>query len=335
MRPHKPGLFSYLHPATPDTGCFPPRAKNSKRNESNQRKGVGTPSDFPAEAGTRGVGRCGTRSEARDGGRPTPSSFRRKQESRGSGGSGAHPDTNPFPRRHRPRYPLTLSPCTPAPTIKSARPQRRCALTTPGCFPIYTLRLQIPVVSSSAQKTRNETNPTSGGDGNGGAPVVPGEAGIQRCVEEAGHTLTPTPCPQDTVPATLPSCTAAPTIMGARPKAMRPHNPRLFSYLHPRLQIPVVSSPCKKLETKRIQPAERLGVEGAPPHHSLEGMDVSGMVGDALPERIAQRCGRGRLPRRRLESPLVPIARRLRQPEERDLQQAGVARDSETARVVH
>ena len=134
-----PGCFPIY---TPDSRyrLFPTRAKNSKRSESNQRR------DWEWGA---------------------PPSFRRKPESRAWGRGGAHPDTNPFPQRHRPRYPSLMHSRT---DNKSARPQGDAPsqlqvvfLSTPptpdtGCF--------LP-----AQKTRNETNPTSERVGSGGAPA--------------------------------------------------------------------------------------------------------------------------------------------------------------------
>ena len=146
-------------PCDPRYRLFSTRAKNSKRNESNQRKGVGTPSDFPAEAGIRGVGRCGTRSEARDGGRPTPSSFLRRQESRAAG-KGHTLTPTPFLED---TVRATLPPCTAAQTKMGARPQRRSAHTTPGCFPIYTLQLQIGLFPPGAKNSkRNESNQRRG-----------------------------------------------------------------------------------------------------------------------------------------------------------------------------
>ena len=262
-------------PCDPRYRLFPPRAKDSKRNESNQWRGWewGRAPSFrrkPESSAWRSVGRV---PRQRMGDRP-PLRLSGGSRNPGVGRCGAHPDTNPFPRRHHPRYPHSMH----SRTDKNERPPQGDApaqpqvvfLSTPptpdtGCF--------LPV-----QKTRNETNPTSGGAGSGSAPRPSSGSrnpGVGRC----GATLTPTLFLDDTIPATLPPCTAAPTTMAHAPKAMRPHNLRLFSYLHPRLQIPVVSSPRKRLETKRIQPAEGLGVGAPPPHHSLEGRDPAGWSG--------------------------------------------------------
>ena len=152
-------------------------------------------------------------------------------------------------------------------------PPRRCARTTQVVF------LSAPpdsrqVVSSQRKGLEMNRIQSAEGLGVGAPPVFPSEAGIQRW--GVGPTLTRTPFLDDTIPATLPPCTAAPTKRAPAPKAMRPHNPRLFSYLHPRLQIPVVSSRRKKLETKRIQPARKLGRGVPPSHHSFEGRNPEG-----------------------------------------------------------
>ena len=219
------------------------------------------------------------------------------REPGGAGKRRGNPDTNPFPRRRHPRYPTSMHSRI---DNKGARP-RAMGPHNPRLFSYQHPRLQIPVVSSPRKRLETKRIQPAEGLGVGAPPSFQRKpeseawGGVRRVprqgtrdapplrhscggrnpegVEEAGHTLTPTPFPDDTVPATLSPCTAAPTTRRPPPKAKRPHNPRLFPYLHPPTPDRVVSSRRKKLETKRIQPAERLG-RGAPPsHHSFEGRE--------------------------------------------------------------
>ena len=151
---------------------------------------------------------------------------------------------------------------------------------------------------ASQRGARNESNPIRKA-GSGGAPSV-----FPRKPESRGWGGGANP-DTNSFPRRHHPCYAFPmhsrTDRNGRPppKAKRPHNPRLFSYLHPRLQTGLF--PPSEKDTKR-EKAWKV------PRLIIQAGTQGGAFWEAIPERIAQRCEHGRLPRRRLEPPLVPLA---------------------------
>ena len=179
MRPHNPRLFSYLHPRLQIPVVSSPQ-KDSKRNESNQRKGGewGRPR---LSGGSRNPGRQAVRDAFRGKGRVTAHLYVFPAEAGIQRcGEGGHPLTpTPFPDD---KIRATLPPCTAAQTKMGARPQRRSAHTTPGCFPIYTLQLQIGLFPPGAKNSkRNESNQRESLDEVCPRLIILLKAGTQRC----------------------------------------------------------------------------------------------------------------------------------------------------------
>ena len=170
--------------------------------------------------------------------------------------------------------PATLPPCTPAPTTTTPAP-KAMRPHNPRLFSYLHPPTPDRVVSSQRKGLEMNRIQSAEGLGVGAPPVFPSEAGIQRW--GVGPTLTPTPFLEDTIPATLPPCTAAQTKMGARPQRRSAHTtPGCFPIYTLQLQIGLFPPGAKN--SKRNESNQRRGWDcGAPPsHHSFEGRDPEG-----------------------------------------------------------
>ena len=220
---------------------------------------MGVPPSFRQKSQPRAPGSVGPLPKQRLGDGP-PLRLSGGSRNPGVGRCGAHPDANPFPRRHHPRYPSLMH----SRTDKNERPPQGDApaqpqvvfLSTPptpdtGCFP-------------PAQNTRNETNPTSGGTGSGGRPRLSGGSRNPGRGEEAGHTLTRTPFHDDHIPATLPPCTTAFTTRAPAPKGDAPSQPQVVFLSTPPTPDTGCFLPAQKTRNETNPTSGRVGGGGAP-----------------------------------------------------------------------